>query len=217
MAIAGSAVTLTLATAVVAGDAVTVAYTKPDSNPIRDTAMNEAATFSAQTVTNNTPGILLSVSTLTVAEGDSATYTVKLNTAPNANVTVTVARAAGGSDDVTFDTNDGTDGDQDTLTFTMTDYSMAQTVTVSAATDTDTDNDTATLNPHRGRRRLRFVHRRPRRDRDRRGRLHRAVTGGHEPGGSQRQHADADLQRGAGHGARSGQERVHGGGGRHRH
>ena len=60
-------------------------------------------------------------------------------------MTVTVARASGGSTDVTLDTNAGTAGDQDTLTFTTTNWNTTQTVTVSAARDSDTTNDTATL------------------------------------------------------------------------
>ena len=144
VSVAGSAVTLTLSPAVNAGEAVTVAYDKPSSNPIQDEAGNEAATFAAQTATNATPGILLSLTSLTVAEGGSGTYTVRLASAPTGNVTVTVARASG-STDVTFDTNAGTGGDQDTLTFTTTNWSTAQTVTVSAAEDTDVADDTATL------------------------------------------------------------------------
>jgi uncharacterized repeat protein (TIGR02059 family) len=53
--VAGSAVTLTLATPVISTDNVTVAYTIPGSNPIEDVAGNDAATFSAVAVTNNTP------------------------------------------------------------------------------------------------------------------------------------------------------------------
>ena len=53
-------------------------------------------------------GIVLSTAALTVAEGDSADYTVRLNTQPTGNVTVTVARASGGSGEVTFDTSAAT-------------------------------------------------------------------------------------------------------------
>lgn len=54
-------VTLTLATPVVNGDAVTVAYTDPtggnDANAIQDVSGNDAATLSARGVTNNTPDV----------------------------------------------------------------------------------------------------------------------------------------------------------------
>ena len=110
VAIAGSAVTLTLASAVTAADTVAVSYTAPSgagANPIRDASANHnaAAGLSNQPVTNVTPGILLSRTALTVAEGGSADYTVRLNTQPTGAVTVTVARESGGSDEVTFDTS----------------------------------------------------------------------------------------------------------------
>ena len=146
VAVSGSAVTLTLASAVTAGQTVTVSYTVPtgmDAMPIRDAAGNDAAALTNEAVANNTPGIVLSPTSLTVAEGGSGTYTVRLNTQPTGNVTVTVARSLG-SDDVTFDTSTAS-GVQTTLTFTMDNWSTAQTVTVSAAADTDTDNDSATL------------------------------------------------------------------------
>ena len=55
VSITGSTVTLTLATAVEAGQTVTLAYT-PGANPIQDAAGNDAALLSRQTVTNNTGG-----------------------------------------------------------------------------------------------------------------------------------------------------------------
>ena len=70
VAVSGKTVTLTLATAVTAGQDVTVAYTKPTSgNSLRDAFGNEVATFGAQTATNNTPGVVISVATLAVDEG----------------------------------------------------------------------------------------------------------------------------------------------------
>ena len=53
--VGGSAVTLTLATAVQANQAVTLDYT-PGANPTQDVAGNDAAALSGQHVTNNTPG-----------------------------------------------------------------------------------------------------------------------------------------------------------------
>jgi uncharacterized repeat protein (TIGR02059 family) len=56
---AAKTVTLTLASAVTAGQAVTVAYADPsggdDANAIQDAAGNDAATLGATAVTNNTP------------------------------------------------------------------------------------------------------------------------------------------------------------------
>ena len=53
VAISGSAVTLTLASAFRPGDALTVSYTKPGTNPIKDAADNEADSLPETTVTNN--------------------------------------------------------------------------------------------------------------------------------------------------------------------
>ena len=57
VSVGGKVVSLTLSTAVVHGDVVTVAYNVPGSNPVRDDSENEnnAASFSAMSVTNNTP------------------------------------------------------------------------------------------------------------------------------------------------------------------
>ena len=57
VSISGATVTLTLGTAVTPGQAVTVSYTAPGSNPLRDTGDTPLAVadFSAETVANNTP------------------------------------------------------------------------------------------------------------------------------------------------------------------
>ncbi len=74
--------------------------------------------------------------TLTVNEGSTGTYRVKLSTQPSANVTVAVTVA--GSSDVSVAPA--------SLTFTNSNWSTVQTVTVTAAEDTDMVEDTATLN-----------------------------------------------------------------------
>ncbi len=97
----------------------------------------------AVTVTDNdTPGLVLDPTALTVAEGGSGTYTVALATQPTGTVTVTVAGASG---EVTVDTDTGTPNNQSTLTFTDSTWSTARTVTVSAGEDNDTADDSATL------------------------------------------------------------------------
>jgi hypothetical protein len=50
-------VLLTLASPVVSGDAVTVAYTKPASNPLQTVSGGQAASIAAQNVTNNVASI----------------------------------------------------------------------------------------------------------------------------------------------------------------
>jgi uncharacterized repeat protein (TIGR02059 family) len=53
VAISGTKVLLTLASAVIYGDIVTVTYTKPSSNPLQTDSGGQAVTISAQPVTNN--------------------------------------------------------------------------------------------------------------------------------------------------------------------
>ena len=79
-------------------------------------------------------GLKVLPSVLTVSEGGTGTYTVRLNAAPTATVTVTVAAA---SAKVTADTDTGTPGDQTTLSFNATNWNTAQTVTVTGAADDD--------------------------------------------------------------------------------
>ena len=53
VAVSGTKVMLTLSSPVVYGNTVTVSYTKPSSNPLQTSIGAQAATLSAQTVTNN--------------------------------------------------------------------------------------------------------------------------------------------------------------------
>ena len=66
-AIAGGTATVSLASAVAAGEAVTVSYTEPESNPLRDAAENEVADFTGQAATNNTGGDATAPSVLRAA------------------------------------------------------------------------------------------------------------------------------------------------------
>ena len=90
-------------------------------------------------------GLILSpAGWLTVPEGGSASYTVKLNSRPaGGDVTVTVGGASG--TDVTVDTDGGMAGDQNTLTFTTSNWHRPRTVTLRAREDTDGAWDSVTL------------------------------------------------------------------------
>ena len=88
-------------------------------------------------VDNDTRGIAVSVSSLTVREGGKIAYSVRLNSQPTDTVTVTPARASGGSEDITLSPS--------SLTFTTADWGRMQDVTVSAARDRDGEDDTATI------------------------------------------------------------------------
>jgi len=71
---------------------------------------------------------------LAVSEGGSTdTFTVRLNSQPTAQVTLTINTPA--SVQVTVDTDAGTVGNQNTLTFTTANWSTPQTVQVSAIDD----------------------------------------------------------------------------------
>ncbi|MDE2944397.1 MAG: tandem-95 repeat protein, partial [Gemmatimonadota bacterium] len=88
------------------------------------------------TVTDNdTAAVVVDSTALTVPEGGSRSYTVRLAKQPTAAVTVAITGASG--TDLTLD--------ETSLTFTTSDWSEPQTVTVSAAQDDDGANDTATL------------------------------------------------------------------------
>ena len=90
-------------------------------------------------------GLILSpAGWLTVTEGGSASYTVRLNSRPaGGDVTVTVGGTSG--TDVTVDTDGGMAGDQDTLTFTTSNWHRPRTVTLRAGEDTDGVWDRVTL------------------------------------------------------------------------
>ena len=57
VAISGTKVLLTLASPVVYGDVVTVAYTKPSTNPLQTTSGGQAASITAKNVTNNVAAV----------------------------------------------------------------------------------------------------------------------------------------------------------------
>ena len=84
---------------------------------------------------NDVPGVTISRQALEIDEGTNDTYTVRLNTEPSADVTISVSGHAG--TDVSVSPT--------SLTFTTTDWSATQTVTVSAGQDDDALNDEVTL------------------------------------------------------------------------
>ncbi len=88
------------------------------------------------TVTDDeTAGVSIRPTQLTIAEGSSDSYEVVLTSEPSHDVTITISRSGDG--DIGID-------DQE-LTFTGSDWEMAQMVTVSAAQDDDAIDDTATF------------------------------------------------------------------------
>ena len=142
VAVSGRTVTLRFPSAVMAGDAVALSYTR-GIFPIRDLAENRAAAFKRRAVTNTTDrvidddvrGVTVSPMSLAVAEGGSATYTVALASQPTGAVTVTVTGHEG----------TGLTLDSSSLSFTASNWNTPKDVTVTAAQDDDTDDHTVTL------------------------------------------------------------------------
>ncbi len=88
---------------------------------------------------NDTIGVIISPTTLSVPEGGSATYTVRLGTKPSNDVTVQTTEDQGNDADLTVSSDTDTDIDIDsvTLAFTNSNWNTEQTVTVTAAEDAD--------------------------------------------------------------------------------
>ena len=112
--------------------AVTLAHAVASTD---DTAYDALADLSVSVAIteNDAAGVSIDPTTLTVTEGSSMDYTVKLTSQPAGDVTVTVSGHAG-----TGATVSGTTLTGGVLTFTTATWSTAQTVTVTA-----TDDDTA--------------------------------------------------------------------------
>ncbi len=85
---------------------------------------------------NDSGGMVFSSSSVTVPEGGSRVYTIRLAHKPIASVTVAVSKSSGDSDLTVSPAS---------LTFMTTNWNTGQEVTVSAADDTDTTNGTATI------------------------------------------------------------------------
>ena len=106
-----------------------VASTDGDYNEI---SVSEVAVTATD---DETAGVSITPTELTIAEGGSDSYEVVLTSQPSHDVTVTISRS--GDRHISID-------DQE-LTFTESDWGTAQTVTVTAAQDDDARDDTATL------------------------------------------------------------------------
>ena len=130
--------TLSVATAPDSVDEANSVVTATVSADTGSPASYSVATPASAMVTvqdNDTRGVKVSATALTVNEGTTGTYTVVLDSQPTANVTVTPSRT--GSTDVTFSPA--------TLTFTALNWNTVQPVTVTAAQDSDAVDDSATI------------------------------------------------------------------------
>ena len=94
-------------------------------------------TVSVTVTDNDTARVDVSTTAVTVGEGSSGTYTIKLGFKPSADVLVTIVDPVETDTDVTTDPA--------TFTFTDTNWNGPQTVTVNAGHDNDLINDMATV------------------------------------------------------------------------
>ena len=92
---------------------------------------------------DDTAGFTLPSESVSVNEGSSETFDMRLSTQPSGSVTVTLSQPT--NTDVTVDTDTSTPDNQTTLTFTDSNWNTAQTVTVKAASDADAVDDSATV------------------------------------------------------------------------
>ena len=119
----------------------TITGLTPDTDyEFRVEATNAEGTSGFTRTTAHTPaapGLVVSPTTLTVAEDGTGSFTVKLATQPTASVTVSVAVAASDVGEATVD--------MASLTFTTTDWGTPQTVTVSGTADSDTADETVSV------------------------------------------------------------------------
>ncbi len=92
-------------------------------------------TLNGQACGETTPTIVTSATSLSVNEGGSAQFGVRLSAAPSSNVTVNVARLSGDTD---LTVTGGA-----SLTFTPANFATQQMVTIGAAEDADQSNGTA--------------------------------------------------------------------------
>ena len=96
---------------------------------------NESKDFVVTVTDDDTAGLTVTPNSLTIGEGSTGTYTVKLATQPTTTVTVAVS-----SDDTGAATVSGS-----TLTFTTSNWDTAQTVTVRGVDDSDSTDETVTI------------------------------------------------------------------------
>ena len=133
-------VALTLPGDVLRADKFTVSYTKPStsSHRLKDAFDNEVASFTDLAVNNVTSArLVFSETGLDVVEGGTAEYTVKLDSEPVRNFTLTVARNVSDPAAVTVHPA--------SLTFTTTNWNIPQTVTVTGVQDANRAHETVRI------------------------------------------------------------------------
>ena len=125
----------------VVGETVRIRHYVQDAQSSSDYRPAPDAYLTVHVTDDDTPAIQVSQrGPMTVTEGGSSTYTVRLSHVPTGDVTIFVD-----TDDVGAATIQGSRYGQEDLRFTMSNWNMARTVTVTGVHDGDLRNETATL------------------------------------------------------------------------
>ena len=119
-----------------ANESVTITHELSDENFECPDRLHGVARVSVGITDDDVPGIKVSPQHLTVPEGNSRSYTLKLNTQPSGTVRVSVSGLSG--TDLTVDK-------EFPLTFTPDDWDDSQTVTLTAGQDDDAADDKVVL------------------------------------------------------------------------
>ncbi|MBF0350348.1 MAG: DUF1566 domain-containing protein [SAR324 cluster bacterium] len=114
-------------------DSTTTDSTTTDSTTTDSTTTGTVTTTTVSTTTGTAGITVSSISGNTTEAGGTSTFTVKLNSKPEANVTIPVSSSNTAEGTVSIST----------LTFTSSNYSIAQTVTVTGVDDAVVDGDIA--------------------------------------------------------------------------
>ena len=141
VSISGSEVSLTMASAMTPGQVVTVTYTKPTANPIKDLSGKEADAFTDENVTTAPPVAVTATFTqasYTVDEGMTVDVTVRLNKDPERKLTIPLT--ATGSSGATTDDYSFPSG------VTFTSGETEKMVTFTATDDMEDDDPEVTVN-----------------------------------------------------------------------
>lgn len=117
-----------------AEDADTTNGTRPIT--VASTGLTSVTVNATEADNDNAQSLVVSPTAISVPEGSSTTFGVRLSVAPAANVSVTVAAGSGDADLTNAPTS---------LTFTPANWNVVQNVTISAAQDADTSNGTRTF------------------------------------------------------------------------
>ena len=147
VAISGTSVILTLSSPVGHGEAVIVKYAKGSTSPIQDQAGRHELIWFKKNVVNETPDphlrtLVFDPSPLTVDEGSTATYRVKLARAPDAAHPIEVTAAEAG---LTSRDTPKLVISPETFTLTTSNWSTGVEVTVRAQRDGDAVDNGATI------------------------------------------------------------------------